>query len=73
MANKELCMSGNILEHQLLVFYICGMFQNAIKCVPPKRQIFGYGTKTVTTMKILPPRVLPTSVSGIIIPPEALD
>lgn len=45
MANKVLCLSGNILEHLAACFYICGIFQNAIKCVSLKRQIFGMAQK----------------------------
>ena len=72
MVNKVLCLSENILEHLAACFYICGIFQKAIKCVPPKRQIFGYSTKTATAVKTLPPQVLPTSAHGITIPPDTL-
>lgn len=74
MANKLLCLSGNILEHSAACFSYLDMFQKAIKFVPPKRQIFGYSTKPVTTMKkkTLLLHVIPTSIHGITIPPDTL-
>ena len=41
MANKVLCLSRIILEHLAACFYICGILQNAIKCVFLKKQILG--------------------------------
>lgn len=40
MANKVWCLSGNILEHLADWFYICGVFQNAIKFIPPETNLW---------------------------------
>ena len=41
MANIVLCVSQIILGRLAACFYICGILQNAIKCVFLKKQILG--------------------------------
>lgn len=72
MANKVLCLSGNILEHlESLFLYLWNIPECNQMCVSKETNL-RYGTKAVIIMKTLPTHILPTSIHGIIIPPDTL-